>query len=228
MRALVTGGTGFLGGALARRLRLQGDAVTVLGRNRTAGARLQAENMRFVWADLTDAAAVNAACAEQEVVFHCGATVAPWGRYQDFYATNVSGTQNIIRGCLEHKVARLIYVSIPSLYFAHQDRLNVGEYHPLPAKLVNAYTITKFQAEQAIDRAYRNELPVITLRPRAIFGPGDTTILPRVIHLGNCIAASIPATLYAAIRQARLQRGDEVLLVGTGAGLSLGGVILVY
>jgi len=47
-------------------------------------------------------------------------------------------------------------------------------------------------------------------------------------HLGNCIAASIPATLYVAIRQAHLQRGDEVLLVGTGAGLSLGGVILVY
>ena len=182
MRALVTGGTGFLGGALALRLRSQGDSVTVLGRNRAGGARLQARGIGFVCADLADAEAVNAACAEQDIVFHCGATVAPWGRYQDFYATNVTGTQNIIQGCMAQNVKRLVHVSTPSLYFTQQDRLNVNEYDALPAKLVNAYTATKFQAELAVDRAYRNGLPVITLRPRAIFGPGDTTILPRVIR----------------------------------------------
>lgn len=182
MRALVTGGTGFLGSALALRLRAQGDSVTILARNSKGGAHLQGRGIGFVWADLADAEAVSAACADQDIVFHCGANVAPWGRYEDFYAPNVLGTQNVIRGCLEHKVARLVHVSTPSLYFAHQDRLNVGEYDPLPARLVNAYTATKFQAELAIDRAYRNGLPVITLRPRAIFGPGDRTILPRVIR----------------------------------------------
>ena len=182
MRALVTGGTGFLGSALALRLRAQGDSVTILARNSKGGTHLQGRGIGFVWADLADAEAVNAACAEQDIVFHCGANVAPWGRYEDFYPPNVLGTQNVIRGCLEHKVARLIHVSTPSLYFTHQDRLNVGEYDPLPPRLVNAYTATKFQAELAIDRAYRNGLPVITLRPRALFGPGDRTILPRVIQ----------------------------------------------
>jgi len=182
MRALVTGGSGFLGGALVRRLQAQGDEVTVLGRNRTIGERLERAGIHFVWADLVDAEAVNSACAQQEIVFHCGANVAPWGRYQDFYGPNVIGTQNIIQGCITQGVTRLVHVSTPSIYFAHQDRLNVGEYDPLPPKLVNAYAATKFQAERLIDRAYRNGLPVITIRPRAIFGPGDTTIFPRVIR----------------------------------------------
>lgn len=182
MRALVTGGTGFLGGALVRRLHERGDEVTVFGRNETAGARLQAQGIRFLRGDLADALAVQRACAEKNIVFHCGANVAPWGRYRDFYATNVVGTQNIIRSCMEQQVARLVHVSTPSIYFSYQDRLNVGEYDPLPARLVNAYAATKFQAEQAIDRAHRDGLPVITLRPRAIFGPGDTTIFPRVIR----------------------------------------------
>jgi len=198
MQALITGGTGFLGGALARRLVAQGVAVTVLGRNGVVGQQLQAAGMRFVQADLVDATAVAAACAQQDVVFHCGAAVAPWGRFADFYATNVTGTEHVIQGCMAHNVARLVHVSTPSIYFAHADRLNVGEYDPLPAHAVNAYADTKLIAERLIERAYRNGLPVITIRPRAIFGPDDTTIFPRVL---------------AALRQNRLRmigRGDNI------------------
>lgn len=182
MRALVTGGTGFLGGALVRRLHAQGDTVTVLGRNSASGEPLQKVGIGFVWGDLADAEIVNRACADQDIVFHCGANVAPWGRYQELFLTNVTGTKNVIQGCIDQQVARLVHVSTPSIYFGNQDRLQVGEYDRLPSKLVNAYIATKFQAEQAIDRAHRDGLPVITIRPRAIFGPGDTKILPRVIR----------------------------------------------
>lgn len=181
MRALVTGGTGFLGGALVRRLRDQGDTVTVLGRNSASGEPLQKAGIGFVWGDLADTEIVNRACAGQDVVFHCGANVAPWGRYQELFLTNVTGTKNVIQGCMEQQVARLVHVSTSSIYFGYQDRLQVGEYDRLPSKLVNAYVATKFRAEQAIERAHRDGLPVITIRPRAIFGPGDLRILPRVI-----------------------------------------------
>jgi len=73
-----------------------------------------------------------------------------------------------------------------------------------------------------------HQASLLALRTLSKFGWPQEKIMVTLDHLGNCIAASIPATLYAAIRQGRLQRGDEVLLVGTGAGLSLGGVILVY
>jgi nucleoside-diphosphate-sugar epimerase len=181
LRALVTGATGFLGGALARRLHGMGWQVTALGRNHEAGAQLTAEGIRFVPVDLTDAAAICDACQGQEIVFHSGALSSPWGRAADFYAANVTGTEHAIRGCMAHGIRRLVHVSTPSIYFSFESRLNVREDDPLPPKPINEYARTKLLAEQAVDRAFHDGLPVITIRPRAIFGPGDTSILPRLI-----------------------------------------------
>lgn len=181
MKTLITGATGFVGGALARRLHAQSADVTALGRNPIAGKQLEQDGIRFLQADLGDKQAITAACAEQDIVFHCGAYCSPWGRYRDFYTSNVTGTQHLIHGCQQHHVSRLIYVSTPSLYFAYDTRLNVSESDPLAAKQVNYYTQTKLLAEHAIDSAHEAGLPVVTIRPRAIFGPGDTTILPRLI-----------------------------------------------
>ncbi|MEP7358973.1 MAG: NAD-dependent epimerase/dehydratase family protein, partial [Anaerolineales bacterium] len=122
LKVLVTGGTGFVGGALARRLRAEGAAVTALGRSRAAGALLERDGIAFVAADLADAAAVAAACRGQDWVFHAGALAAPWGPYALFYAANVTGTENVVRGCQQHGVRRLIHVSTPGVYFAGQPR----------------------------------------------------------------------------------------------------------
>lgn len=182
MNALVTGGTGFVGGALARRLGGQGARVTALGRNPAAGAQLEREGIRFVRADLTDAAAVTEACRDIDVVFHCGALASPWGPYARFYAANVTGTENVIRGCQRHGVTRLVHVSTPSVYFGGQPRLNVREDAPLPVKPLSHYAATKRLAELRVQRAHAEGLATITLRPRAIFGPGDNVLLPRLLR----------------------------------------------
>jgi nucleoside-diphosphate-sugar epimerase len=181
MRALVTGATGFLGGALARRLHGMGWQVTAMGRSIAAGQRLEAEGICFVRADLRNAAAIREVFRNQQIVFHSGALSSPWGKAADFYASNVVGTENVIAGCEAAGVQRLVHVSTPSIYFGYADRINVREDDPLPAKPINEYARTKLIAEQRIDQAYSRGLPVITIRPRAIFGPGDTTILPRMI-----------------------------------------------
>ncbi|MDM8520640.1 NAD-dependent epimerase/dehydratase family protein [Anaerolineales bacterium HSG6] len=181
-KILVTGGTGFLGGALVRRLQNMPVSITVVGRNRSVGEVLTQQGVRFIQADLADRAAMERACRNQDIVFHCGALSVPWGRRADFYSANLIGTQNVIHGCFTHKIKRLIHVSTPAIYFNYQNRLNVAEYDRLPAKPVNAYAETKRLAEQAINRAYQHGLPVITLRPRAIFGPGDQAIFPRLIR----------------------------------------------
>lgn len=182
MKTLITGATGFLGGALARRLHGLGWDVTALGRYPRALAALEAEGIRTLQADLADESAIRAACQGQEIVFHSGALSAPWGRGEDFYRANVLGTRHVVRGCQEANIQRLVHVSTPSIYFCYEPRLNVKETDPLPANPVNEYARTKLLAEAEVDRAHTDGLPVVSIRPRAIFGPGDTTILPRLIQ----------------------------------------------
>lgn len=181
-RALVTGGTGFLGQKLALRLAAAGWEVAALGRNEAIGRALEAQGVPFVRADLTDRQAVDQACRGRDVVFHSGALSSPWGPYEAFFQANVLGTQHVADACLAHGVGRLVHVSTPSLYFDFRDRLDVREDEPLPAKGVNAYAETKRLAEGVVDAAHAQGLPTITIRPRGIFGPGDTAILPRLVR----------------------------------------------
>ncbi len=183
---LVTGATGFLGGALARRLALaEGARVTALGRRVEAGARLMRETdgseLRFVPADLAEPEAAEAACAGQAMVFHCAARAGAWGTYADFERDNVRVTHNIIAGC-RRAGARLVHVSTPSVCFADRSRLAVSEHDPLPARQLSPYAATKLVAEQAVAAAIKDGLRAISIRPRAIFGPRDTTLLPRLIQ----------------------------------------------
>lgn len=182
MNVLVTGATGFLGERLALRLTGLGYKVTGTGRNGQAGRRLEEQGIRFVSADLRHADDIRKLCFKQEAVFHCAALSSPWGAYTDFYNNNVLGTRHIAEGCLENGVSRLLYVSTPSVYFDYTERYQITEEEPFPSKPANAYAQTKMLAEQEVDRASAQGLPVITIRPRAIFGPGDRTILPRLIE----------------------------------------------
>ncbi|MBI5354597.1 MAG: SDR family NAD(P)-dependent oxidoreductase [Chloroflexi bacterium] len=180
MKALVTGATGFLGGALARRLYSMGWAVTALGRNAAKLGQLESEGMHTLQHDLKDKKAMSDACKDQEIVFHCAALPSPWGNFETFYQANVIGTRNVIRGCEEHKEKRLVHVSTPSLYFGYASRINVKETDTLPEPVSN-YAATKILAEQELDEASARGLATIAIRPRALFGPGDTVIFPRLI-----------------------------------------------
>jgi nucleoside-diphosphate-sugar epimerase len=182
MKVLVTGATGFVGQALTRRCLGLGMQVSAAGRNREILDRLAAEGARALAAELGDAAAMRLACQGREAVFHCGALSSPWGKADDFYRANVSGTANVIAGCKAGGVSRLVYVSTPSIYSYYDARLNVREDAALPAKPANLYVQTKLLAEEAVRQAAGEGLKVITLRPRAVFGPGDNAILPRLIQ----------------------------------------------
>jgi len=180
VNVLVTGGTGFLGRRLALRLRSQAHQVTVLGRNAAIGAQLAAAGMRFVQADLRDQDAIAAACKGQHCVFHCAAFSSPWGKAKTFYDINVLGTRHLVQGCLKHQVQRLVHVSTAAVYFTYAHQLQISESQPF-APPVNAYAKTKQLAEQEIAQAQQQGLSTIILRPRGIFGPGDTALLPRLL-----------------------------------------------
>ncbi len=179
MRVLVTGATGFLGMATARMLLERGHAVIALGRNATALAALAQLGAMPAQADIRDAAAITAACRRADAVIHAAALSAPWGPRHEFAAINVGGTANVLAGCERHGVGRMVYVSSPSVIFDGRDKHDVTEDAPIPPRLMSVYSETKAQAERLV-RA--SSVPSVIIRPKAIFGPGDTALLPRVVQ----------------------------------------------
>ncbi|MFD0961710.1 NAD-dependent epimerase/dehydratase family protein [Paenibacillus chungangensis] len=184
-RALVTGATGFVGKRLALTLQRKGWQVTAFGRNEAAGAELTGAGITFIRGDLAQRGPVVEACRGQDVVFHSGALSSPWGAYQQFYDSNVMGTRHVVDGCREGGARRLVHVSTPSIYMNYRDRFNIAEDSPLPRKPANHYAATKRLAEEIVQQAHSEGLPAIIIRPRAIFGPGDATLLPRLIRAND-------------------------------------------
>ncbi|MEJ8306284.1 NAD(P)-dependent oxidoreductase [Saccharibacillus sacchari] len=183
MKMLVTGATGFLGKRLAHSLLKDGHEVTGLGRNKQIGRLLEQDGIPFIQAELSDKEAVRSAIARGfDVVVHCGALSASWGKDEAFEAANIRGTAHVAEACLLGEVPRLIHISTPSVYFGLGERTNVRENDPLPAKQISAYARTKLAAEHEVLRVGRSGLGTIILRPRALYGPGDRTILPRLIE----------------------------------------------
>ncbi len=181
MRILVTGGTGFLGQHLVQALLLDGHSVRFMGRNSTSAKRLLALGAQPIIADLRDYEAVSNACHDIDAVYHVGALSAPWGKRADFHAINVRGTESIIAGCQRHSVHRLIYVSSPSVVFDGRDQLLASEAVPYPRHFTSIYSLTKKLGEDRVHAAASTGLETVILRPKAIFGPGDQALLPRLI-----------------------------------------------
>jgi nucleoside-diphosphate-sugar epimerase len=181
MHVLVTGATGFVGRHLVAALLGRGDRVRALGRNEAACAELEQAGAVVVRADLRDRAAVAAACAGVDAVCHVGALSAPWGRAADFHAINVGGTEHILAGCREHGVGRLVYVSSPSVVFDGRDHRDLTEDAPYPRRLMSVYSLTKKIGEDRVRAAVDAGLATVTIRPKAVFGPGDTSLLPRLL-----------------------------------------------
>ncbi len=175
---LVTGGGGFLGKAIVRRLIEQG--LPVRSFSRGFYPQLERWGVRQFAGDLADFHAVSHACEGVETVFHVAARPGVWGDYEQFYQTNVLGTSHVIAACQKHKVSQLIYTSSPSVIFDGSDMEGVDESVPYPPRYHAHYPRTKALAEQAVRNA-ANGLKTIILRPHLIWGPGDNHLVPRIL-----------------------------------------------
>jgi nucleoside-diphosphate-sugar epimerase len=173
----ITGATGFLGGAICRRLLAQGQPVVALGRDQGKLAALEALGAHTVRNDLAGGPPREA--GELSAVVHCAALSSAWGPRAAFHASNVGGTFSALRFARAAGAKRFVHISTPSLYFRFQDQPGVKEDVPLPTP-VNAYAATKGEAERIV-RAETGLDPVI-LRPRGIYGAGDTALLPRLLR----------------------------------------------
>jgi nucleoside-diphosphate-sugar epimerase len=178
-KILVTGGGGFLGGAIVRQLVEKGK--TVRNFSRQFYPELEALGVEQIQGDIADAAAVAKACIGIETVFHTAAKPGVWGDYSDYYRANVTGTENIIAACFRHEVSRLIHTSSPSVIFNGKDMEGVNESVPYPKIYHAHYPKTKAISEQRVLKAANQGLNTIILRPHLIWGPGDNHLVPRIL-----------------------------------------------
>ena len=177
---LVTGGTGFLGRRLVERLLDEGRSVSVLARR--PAPDFARRGVGFIEASVEDSAAVMAACAGMQTVFHVAAKVGVWGRYEDFHRINVLGTRAILDGCRKHGVPRLVYTSTPSVVYNGRDLAGADESLPLTERCPAAYPLTKAIAEREVLAADCEALRTIALRPHLIWGKGDPHLIPRMLE----------------------------------------------
>ena len=182
MNILVTGGGGFLGQALCRALLAQGHAVTSFSRSRHPA--LDALGVRQLQGDLADRDAVLAGFAEGfDAVLHNAAKAGTWGSQRSYFDANVTGTRNVIAACRAYGIGRLVHTSTPSVVHRATHPVEGASADEVPyGEGVKAhYAATKIIAEREVLAANDAALATVALRPRLIWGPGDTQILPKLV-----------------------------------------------
>lgn len=179
MKILVTGASSLLGAGVATALAVRGDQVTVLQR-RPSGLGLPE-----VLADIADAAQVAAATAGQDAVVHLAAKVNIAGPWIDYQRANVTGTANVVAGCRQGGVARLVHVSSPSVAHAGSSLVGAGAGTADPERARGPYARSKAAAEQIALGANSRTLAVVAVRPHLVWGPGDTQLVARIVERGR-------------------------------------------
>jgi 2-alkyl-3-oxoalkanoate reductase len=180
MRALVTGGAGFVGRYVVERLLERGDRVRVLGRRRAPA--LESLGVEAIAGDVADPAAVERACRDVDEVHHVAACVELWHDQTELARTNVEGTRNIVRSCRQSGVRRLIFTSSASVVFNQGDQEGIDESVPHPRRYLNRYAETKARAEDLVlEASGRGGLQSVSLRPHLVWGPRDTHFIPNLL-----------------------------------------------
>jgi nucleoside-diphosphate-sugar epimerase len=183
MKALVTGGGGFLGSAIAKKLRQAGFAVRSFSRGDYPF--LKEWGVETLHGDLGQYLEVERACSGCDVIFHVAAKAGLWGPHKDFYLPNVVGTQCVLEAARRLGIPKLIFTSSPSVVFNGRDMEGADESVGYATHFKSPYPKTKAIAEQMVLRANCSSLATVALRPHLIWGPGDPHLIPGILARGR-------------------------------------------
>ncbi|MEV6767466.1 SDR family NAD(P)-dependent oxidoreductase [Nocardia sp. NPDC051030] len=215
MKALVTGASGFLGGALVRRLVRDGDYDVAILARPTSNLRDLAEvidRVEVIHGDLTDEVSLERATKGVDVVFHSAARVDERGTRAQFVAENLTATENLLRSARRNGAGKFIFISSPSAMMDRDggDQVNVDESIPYPAHYLNLYSETKAAAERTVLAANAPDFATCALRPRAIWGAGDRSG-PIVRLLSRAAAGTLPDLSFGRQVYASLCHVDNIV-----------------
>ena len=182
MDVFVTGGSGFLGQHLLRALLRAGHGPRALARSDTTAQVVADTGARVVRGDLGDAAALRAGMAGCDVIVHAAATTSPWGSRAHFQTVNVEGTTTVLSAARLAGVGRLVFVSSEAVLADGAPLVQVDETRPRSARPVGNYARSKADSERIVLSANAQDFTTLAVRPRLLWGPGDTTILPQILN----------------------------------------------
>ena len=180
--AFVTGGSGFIGGRLIERLVRDGVAVRALARSDQSAEAVAGRGAEPVRGDLSDRDSLEAGAGGADVAFHLAAHLGDWGGWEEFERGNVDGTENALAACAAAGVRRFVHCGTEAALMAGEPLVHVDEEAPLRPDSPAPYPATKARAELAVRRANRTDFETLTVRPRFVWGRGDTTLLPEMVR----------------------------------------------
>lgn len=183
-QALITGATGFLGGYVVDEFQRHGYSIVATGRDPRKLASLESDQVRTVQCRLDQLGTLK---EPVDIVVHAAALSSPWGTWDQFQKHNVDGTQRVIDFCLANGTKRLVYVSSPSIYSGWGHRYAIREDDYDPTNHLNHYIRSKIMAEKLIRQAQNQGLETVIVRPRGLFGVGDSSIIPRLLRANDKI-----------------------------------------
>ncbi len=190
MRALVTGGTGFVGGALVRQLLRRGHQVRVLARKTSNTGALRELGVEIAVGDILDRASLTMALGGCDTLFHAAAIYELWVPDAGLLLpTEVDGTRNALEAALETGVGRVVYTSTAATVGERKGESGT-ETTPHRGYFLTAYERAKYEAEQ-VARRYQNRLAIAIIKPAAVIGPGD--LKPTGRFIVNLLNGRIPA-----------------------------------
>ncbi|HEY5977131.1 MAG TPA: NAD-dependent epimerase/dehydratase family protein [Solirubrobacterales bacterium] len=178
MKVFLTGGTGFIGGTVARQLRERGDEVACLVRSPEKAAAVTELGCSTVAGDLGDRAALASAMEGCDAVIHAAAMYEvgiPKSQHPAMYEANVVGTENVLGAAKDAAIAKTVYVSTCGV-FGDTHGKTVDETYEHPGKeFTSYYEETKLEAHKVAKRMMAEGLPCVTVQPGGVYGPGDTS-----------------------------------------------------
>jgi dihydroflavonol-4-reductase len=198
MRVFLTGGTGFIGGHVARKLRARGDDVRALVRSLERGRALEALGCELVSGHLADGAAIAAGLEGCDALIH-GAAVyevgIPADEHRRMYEANVLGTERVLGAALEAKTPKVVYVSTVAAFGNTRGQV-VDETYEHPGKeFTSYYEQTKFEAHQIARRMTSEDgLPCVIIQPGGVYGPDDHSALGK--QLNDFLAGRMPLLVF--------------------------------
>jgi len=179
-RAFVTGGSGFVGRNLITALRERGDEVVALARSDAAERAVKDAGATAVRGDLDDERALRAGLEGCAWAVHCAAKVDDFGPPAEFERVNVTGTANVLSAAHGAGASRFVHVSTEAVLVGGPPIVRADETWPRPTRPIGEYPRTKGMAEERVLAANAPGFATVIVRPRFIWGRGDTTLLPRI------------------------------------------------
>jgi len=180
MRALVTGGTGFIGSSIVRELLRAGYCVRALVRKNSDTRNIDGLDIERVTGDITDFSSLKEAMTGCTHVFHAAALYSFWVRTPSLIEhVNVDGTRNVLQAALEEGVERVVYTSSVAALAVPEKGRPVDESTPVdPKRIIGAYKKSKYEAEQVALEYVKKGLPVVIVNPSFPVGPRDIKPTP--------------------------------------------------